>query len=254
MGRKRQAACVLHWAATHPDIDVVVALTDAHIDGSPTAAVAEANGIPTMAYAEAEAAIESGDLEFDLGISLGYWRVVRPPMLKAARLGIINVHPAPLPELRGRGGYNIALLENHEQYAVTAHYMDDGVDTGPIITRRSVDIEPAQDTAASLGERAMEAAGRLCIDVIQAALECAPLLLPTSENVGGRTFRWRDMEPLKEITDGDDVDGKARAFWFPPYEGAWTEVAGERVTVTPKVVLSQLASDETVMTDETRAV
>ena len=158
MGRKRQAACVLEWLISHPQVDVVAALTDFHLAGSPTAAVAENHGIPMYLYDDAQSVIDSGELQFELGVSFGYWRVVKEPMLSAPRLGIINVHPAPLPELRGRGGYNIALIEEHPEYGVTAHYMNEGVDTGPIIAGLEVPIDPKTDTALDLGERAMAAA------------------------------------------------------------------------------------------------
>ncbi len=254
MGRKRQAACALEWMASNPDIEVVGALTDFHLAGSPTAAVAEKHRIPLYLYDDAQRAIDTGELQFDLGVSLGYWRVVKETMLSAPALGIINIHPAPLPELRGRGGYNIALLEEHTEYWVTAHYMNEGVDTGPIIERLEVPIDPKSDTALELGNRAMEAAVVLCKRVVTDAVNAAPTLLDTTANEGGRSYCWRDVEPLKQIVDGDNVDLKARAFWFPPYEGAWVEVAGERVTATPQVVLDDLGGDDTFLTPDSRSV
>lgn len=254
MGRKRQAACALEWIASLPEVEVVAALTDFHLAGSPTAAVAEKHGIPMYLYDDAQRAIDSGELQFDLGISLGYWRVVKEPMLSAPGLGIINVHPAPLPELRGRGGYNLALLEQHTEYWVTAHYMNEGVDTGPIIERLEVPIDPKTDTALDLGDRAMAAAVTLCKKIVADAVRAAPALLSTTPNEGGRSFCWNEIEPMKEIVAGDDVDQKARAFWFPPYEGAWVLAAGQRITATPQVVLDDLAGDDTFLTPDSRSL
>ena len=47
-------------------------------------------------------------------------------------LGIVNFHPAPSPDYKGIGGYNLALLNNVDSWAVTAHYIDEKIDTGPI--------------------------------------------------------------------------------------------------------------------------
>ena len=254
MGRKRQAACVLEWLISHPQVDVVAALTDFHLAGSPTAAVAENHGIPMYLYDDAQSVIDSGELQFELGVSFGYWRVVKEPMLSAPRLGIINVHPAPLPELRGRGGYNIALIEEHPEYGVTAHYMNEGVDTGPIIGGLEVPIDPKTDTALDLGERAMAAAVDLCKTVVTSAVTAAPSQLRTTPNEGGRSFCWNEIEPLKQIVEGDDVDRKARAFWFPPYEGAWVTAGGQRVTATPQVVLDELGGNDTFLTPDSRSL
>ena len=48
------------------------------------------------------------------------------------------------------------------------------------------------------------------------------------------------MEAMKEVVAGDDVERKIRAFWFPPYDGAWLKVNGIRCTLISTQILRTL--------------
>ena len=89
----------------------LVFLTDNHLDISPTAEIAERSGLRLFDFLEALNAIKNGSLEFDLGVSILYWRKLESTFLDAPRLGIINFHPAPLPDYKGTAGYNMAILD-----------------------------------------------------------------------------------------------------------------------------------------------
>src|SRR5712671_1560599 len=60
--------------------------------------------------------------------------ILRKPLLEVPRLGVLNVHLALLPEVRGMSSPEWSLL-NHVPVGVTVHYMDAGIDTGPILQR-----------------------------------------------------------------------------------------------------------------------
>lgn len=240
MGRKHHGAEALRWSLSR-GIPVVGVLTDHHLPGSPTAAVAREHGLPLLTLEEATAAIEAGTLRFELAVSYVYWRILRAPLLGAARLGVINFHPAPLPELRGTGGYNVAILDGHREYGVTAHYVDEGIDTGPIIECCRFPIDLEHETAVSLEARSQAMMGELYRDTIERVLEHGRL--PTTPNEGGRYVSRREMEELKRIQPGDDVSRKIRAFWFPPYGGAWIEHEGRRYTLVDDALLRQLSPE-----------
>jgi methionyl-tRNA formyltransferase len=84
-------------------------------------------------------------LPFDLLISNGcpvilpIGRLTRPGRL------FVNVHPSPLPDMRGRNPVNGALLLGRRWAGATLHFMDDGMDTGRIIARERVRITPDID-------------------------------------------------------------------------------------------------------------
>jgi len=85
---------------------------------------------------------------FDFGISYCYTKKIESPLLKLARKGFINYHPAPLPEYANTGNNNAsdrALEEKVTEWAVTVHYMNEKYDDGEIIQKKTYQLmEPAQ--------------------------------------------------------------------------------------------------------------
>ena len=73
---------------------------------------------------------------------LGDTRIIKESVIHECNLGIINVHPGLLPEIRGNNPYVWAILEGKAQ-GVTVHFIDKGVDTGPILLRRVLSEVPS---------------------------------------------------------------------------------------------------------------
>jgi phosphoribosylglycinamide formyltransferase-1 len=112
------------------------------------------------ALAEATAAYEP-----DLVVSAGFMKIVGKEFL--ARFGgrIINTHPALLPSFPGAHGVRDALAYGAKVTGCTVHFVDDGVDTGPIIAQGVVEIRDEDDESA-LHERIKEVERRLLVDVV----------------------------------------------------------------------------------------
>ena len=79
------------------------------------------------------------ELSLDL-IVLGDTRIIRPNILTIPRIGIINVHPGYLPDVRGNNPYIWALYHDLPQ-GCSVHFIDKDIDTGPIILREKIDLE-----------------------------------------------------------------------------------------------------------------
>lgn len=102
-----------------------------------------------------------------LCVLAGYMRVVTPYLLNAfydekrKRPGVINIHPADTRQYQGAHGYEFALgmLPEHprrlSQTFITVHFVDAGVDTGPIILQAPVPVLP-EDTLEELRERGLK--------------------------------------------------------------------------------------------------
>lgn len=67
--------------------------------------------------------------------------ILKPDMLSVPRLGFVNVHPGRLPAYRGRNCPEWAILEGDDVYA-TAHLIDAGIDTGPVICEGRYALSP----------------------------------------------------------------------------------------------------------------
>ena len=69
-------------------------------------------------------------------------------------------------------------------------------------------------------------------------------ILSSDSISGGRHLSRSEMESLKKIQPGDDVDAKIRAFWFPPYDGAYVEIEGKNYTLVNRAILDNIDGDD----------
>lgn len=92
----------------------------------------------------------------DFIILAGYRRIVSPYFVKCFPDGIINIHPADSRKFHGLNGYQWAFNNQLKKTTITVHYVDDGVDTGEIISQTEVDISSAGslEEVESLGLKA----------------------------------------------------------------------------------------------------
>lgn len=241
MGRKPVAAKCLEYVLEKSHVAVVGVLTDSHLQISPTAEVARRNNIPVLEFDEALEACTKGVLKFDLGISMLYWRRLRGALLEVPERGIINFHPAPLPDYKGVGGYNLAILEARQDWACSAHYVEEAIDTGPIISVNRFAIDRDRETAKSLEAKSQSVLYELYVDVVERALRHNGRL-PAAANIGGTYLDRRGLEAMKRVDpEKDDIPRKVRAFWFPPYDGAYIQIGGENFTLINRAILEDLA-------------
>jgi formyltetrahydrofolate-dependent phosphoribosylglycinamide formyltransferase len=79
----------------------------------------------------------------DLVVLAGFMRILAPSVVN--RFRIVNTHPALLPEFPGAHAVRDALAAGADVTGVTVHWVDEGVDTGPVIAQVKVPIEPGDD-------------------------------------------------------------------------------------------------------------
>ncbi|MEJ7892633.1 MAG: phosphoribosylglycinamide formyltransferase [Solirubrobacteraceae bacterium] len=80
----------------------------------------------------------------ELVVLAGYMQLVTPGFLQRFPDRVINVHPALLPAFPGLHAVDQALAYGVKVFGVTVHYVDEGVDSGPIITQRAVELPEAR--------------------------------------------------------------------------------------------------------------
>jgi methionyl-tRNA formyltransferase len=79
-------------------------------------------------------------LKPDLNLSIAYNQILRLPMLQIAPLGSVNFHAGKLPRYRGRNVINWAIINGETEIGLTAHFIDEGIDTGDIIRQDTLPI------------------------------------------------------------------------------------------------------------------
>jgi phosphoribosylglycinamide formyltransferase 1 len=85
--------------------------------------------------------------EPDLVVLAGYMQLLAPEFVGRFRSRVINVHPALLPAFPGIDAVQQAIDHGSKITGVTVHFVDEGVDSGPIILQRPVPIPPSRDRA-----------------------------------------------------------------------------------------------------------
>jgi phosphoribosylglycinamide formyltransferase 1 len=100
------------------------------------------------------------EAEPDLVVLAGYMRIVSPSLLLAFPYRVINLHPALLPAFPGTHSISDAVGYGVKVTGVTVHFVDPGVDTGPIIAQEAVRVED-DDTSETLAARIHEVEHRL---------------------------------------------------------------------------------------------
>jgi formyltetrahydrofolate-dependent phosphoribosylglycinamide formyltransferase len=143
-------------AAADPDFPARVVAAGTDVKGCGAMDRAERHGVPTFAvqlrdFADRAAwndalAEQIASWQPDLVVLAGFMRVLAPHVVR--RFRIVNTHPAYLPAFPGAHAVRDALAAGVDSTGVTVHWVDEGVDTGPVIAQAKVPVEPGDDEAS----------------------------------------------------------------------------------------------------------
>lgn len=153
--------------------------------GAPALDKAEAAGYPALCldrrqYRDprgislSDALLREVKDQADYIVLAGFLSILQGRLLEAYEGRIINIHPALLPKHGGRGMYGIrvhqAVIDSGDTSSgTTVHYVTAGVDTGPVILQREVEISPGE-TAESLQRKVHEIEGDTLVEALQIVL------------------------------------------------------------------------------------
>jgi phosphoribosylglycinamide formyltransferase 1 len=161
-----------------PLIEVALVVSD--VPGARALKRAESAGIPTVvlpfeSYPNREAHDQAmvaaiQEAQVDLVVLAGYMRLVSPRFIQAFPWRIINVHPSLLPAFPGTSSVVDAVRYGVRVTGVTVHFVDEGLDTGPIISQETVRI-PEDTTPERLAECIHAVEHRLLPGVIRQIAE-----------------------------------------------------------------------------------
>lgn len=88
-------------------------------------------------------------LKADLAILAFVTQIVPPPVFNAPRFGSICFHPSLLPKYRGRSAINWALINGEAKTGISLFWVDEGIDTGPLLLQKEVAVDP-EDTTGTI--------------------------------------------------------------------------------------------------------
>jgi methionyl-tRNA formyltransferase len=166
------------------------------------------------------------ELEADVAVVAAYGLILPQPILDAPMLGCLNVHASLLPRWRGAAPIQRATMAGDESTGVTIMQMEAGLDTGPMLLKRAVEIE--DKNAAQLTEELAKLGAAMMVEVLadlpnfesipqpEEGVTCAPKVRKEEARID-----W--SRPASELVR--HVQGLA------PFPGAWFEINGERIKI-----------------------
>ena len=177
-GKGSNAAAIAEACAAGT-IPACVALVLSDVEDAGILAKARERGLPARFIApgkfrtkldeSAEAAFLQAlrEAEVDLVVLAGFMRILKGEILRAFLDKVVNIHPALLPAFPGLEAWKQALEYGVKMTGVTVHFVDQGIDTGPIIAQAAAPILPG-DTPERLHARIQEVERKLYPAVIGA--------------------------------------------------------------------------------------
>ena len=182
------------------------------------------------------------ELAPDLIVVISYRQILRKPIIDIPRLGVINLHGALLPKFRGGSPINWAIINGESETGVTIHYIDEGVDTGPIIAQRRIPIT-CDDTAVTLFEKVTNEGFELFKQVVYYFETGSVPTIPNRKEEGSY-YRRRtpDQGVIDWKLDATSIYNLIRAL-VPPFPGAFSYIRGRKMTVEWGVPLAVSKED-----------
>ena len=174
-------------------------------------------------------------LKADIAVVVAYGLILPNQILSAPKFGCLNIHASLLPRWRGAAPIQRAIMEGDDETGVCIMKMEEGLDTGPVLSSRKIQIKE-NDNAKILSERLSLVGSKLIVEVLDALSEFKAY----SQSAAGVTYA-RKIEKSETKIDwslpAKTINQKIRA--LSPFPGAWTEINGERIKLLASKVINK---------------
>jgi methionyl-tRNA formyltransferase len=218
---------------------------------SPVHLLAETYMIPVFTPQTLKDPLEQqrfSELQLDFAIVVAYGLILPPAILKAPRWGCINVHASLLPRWRGAAPIQRAILAGDQETGVTLMLMDEGLDTGPMLSKHVVPLTPTTTATHLYTQLAHLGAERLCATVEDLASgKCQPLPQP-AEGVTLAPKLTHEEGQLNWQQSAETLERAVRA--LNPWPGTWFDHKDARIKVREAQYIPGTVAPGTVIDDE----
>ena len=178
----------------------------------------------------------------DLIVVAAFGQILRKDVLDLPRFGCLNVHASLLPRWRGAAPINAAILHGDEETGVTIMKMDVGLDTGPMLARRSIRLT-RDDTAGSVTGTLSHLGAELLIETLPDYL--SGKITPTPQPQEGTTYApmlKKEEGRLDFTRPAEELERRVRA--FNPWPSAFMDFDGTLLKVQRGHVIAEAGDAE----------
>jgi len=169
------------------------------------------------------------DMKPDLIITAAYGQIIPKIVLDTPKLGSINVHGSLLPLLRGGAPIQRAIMRMHNTTGITIMYMAMKMDSGDIISQRSIPILTT-DTSGTLFDKLSVLGEELLMETLPKIIEGTNERIPQKEELVTYAYNLkREEEKIDWNKTANEIDAHLRA--FSPAPGLYTTIEGKNLKV-----------------------
>jgi len=184
-----------------------------------------------------DAVAELASLNADIMIVVAYGLILPTIVLETPRLGCLNVHGSLLPRWRGAAPIQRAIWAGDAETGVTIMQMNEGLDTGDMLTKVSCPID-ADETSSSLYDKLATQAPQVLVDTIEQLTKGQITAQVQDENLANYAKKLSKTEALIDWSqDASFIERCVRA--FNPWPMSYFEIAGKPVKVHKVNVINE---------------
>lgn len=173
----------------------------------------------------------------DLIVTAAYGKILPPSVLSIPNRGCLNVHGSLLPRYRGAAPIQRAIMNGERETGVTIMLMDEGMDTGPLLTRTECPIDRNED-AICLTEKLAKLGAELLVNTIPGYL--SGQITPIAQNDAQASYAppiTREQGQIEWTKTSEFIHNQIRA--LVEWPGAYSTYSGKRI----KVYCSEIPED-----------
>jgi methionyl-tRNA formyltransferase len=218
---------------------------------SPVQLAAEQHNIPVRtpkSLKNEDAQKEFASLNADLAVVAAYGLILPKAVLEAPKLGCINIHASLLPRWRGAAPIHRALLAGDAETGITIMQMDEGLDTGAMLIKRSIPIT-LKSTAQTLHDELAALGAAMVVEAV-AKLQEGTLKTMKQPEAGTTYAAKLEREEGKVVwtQEANFLARKARA--FNPWPGLFFESKGGRIKILEAEAVDGTGTPGTLLDDQ----
>ncbi|MFH1202698.1 MAG: formyltransferase family protein [Candidatus Omnitrophota bacterium] len=181
----------------------------------------------------------------DIIFCIGSTRIIPPEIIKIPKLGCLNIHPGPLPKYRGRYSTAYSIFNGETYTGVTLHWIEKGIDSGPIIMQRTIRIS-SEDTARCLYEKFTAEGHKLFVKFLKIWLSGKKIVsIPQDDHLA--TYNPMVLPARGEINwswNGKKIRDFIRAMTFEPFPPASFTLGEKRMVIVDEKYFNRFKNYE----------
>jgi methionyl-tRNA formyltransferase len=181
-------------------------------------------------------------LRSDMFIVIAYGQILRQTVLEIPKWFCMNIHASLLPKYRGAAPINRSILNGDTETGITTMKMDEGMDTGDMLLKRTVPIK-LDDDAVSLAEKLSKVGAESTIETLELLARGKLDLIAQNDSEATLAPKLKKEEGLIDWEkSAETLHNQVRG--FSPWPGAYTFYGAKRVSIIKSEMVSGEESDE----------